>query len=386
LTMKIVFLATMAALVVLAKSTPALDSPSFDIPESRDYWPNCRAASGYPRFKAFCTGKYGDTGGGVCPSPYCFRLGGGSSNGGGSCRDKRSDCAKYKWACKSAASWANKNCAKTCGKCGGGGSNPPPPPPPIPPGGGNNNNNGDCGRKPAGIVGGTEATPYSIPWQVGLVSPGGNRPFCGGTLISDRHVLTAAHCTGGGRRKIDVIVGEHSVTSSSDGTRHTVCRVVNHPRYKNPSGQNNDFSILHLDKPVQIGRRAVPACLATSSMGGSFLVGKKMTVSGWGTTSSGGSTALRLRHVSVPGVSNSQCKRAYSSLTDAMLCAAEAGGGVDSCQGDSGGPLTYTTGGKTYLVGVVSFGIGCAKPGYPGVYARVTKEIGWINSELNKTC
>ena len=134
---------------------------------------------------------------------------------------------------------------------------------------------------------------------------------------------------------INVIVGEHSITSSSDGTRHTICRSVNHPSYSN---LNNDFAILHLNSPVQIGTRAAPACLPTSALGGDFLAGKTMTVSGWGTLSSGGGQPTVLHSVDVPGITNSQCNQLYGSITNAMLCAGNVNnGGVDSCQGDSGG-------------------------------------------------
>ena len=134
---------------------------------------------------------------------------------------------------------------------------------------------------------------------------------------------------------IDVIVGEHSTTSSSDGTRHTVCRQVTHPSYSN---LNNDFAVLHLNVPVTLGPRAAAACLPTASMGGNFLAGKTMTVSGWGTTSSGGSQPTKLHSVDVPGITNAVCSNSYSGITAAMLCAGDvANGGVDSCQGDSGG-------------------------------------------------
>ena len=158
-------------------------------------------------------------------------------------------------------------------------------------------------------------------------------------MISPRHVLTAAHCTT--RSKIDVIVGEHRVSSSRDGTRHTSCRIVDHPKYNNPVRMDNDFAILHLNKPVDIGPRAAPACLAKSSWSGGFFVGKSLTVSGWGTLSSGGSQPDVLHTVNVPGVSNAQCNKAYGGITDQKLCAAAAGGGVDSCQGDSGGKKCY---------------------------------------------
>ena len=153
-------------------------------------------------------------------------------------------------------------------------------------------------------------------------------------MISDRHVLTAAHCTSG---TIDVIVGEHNVASSADGTRHTTCRYRDHPNYGN---LNNDFAILHLNSPVSLGARAVPACLPDSSMAGDFLAGKTLTVSGWGALSEGGGPPTVLHSVDVPGMTNAQCNSNYpGSITSAMVCAGQAGGGVDSCQGDSGGEL-----------------------------------------------
>merc|ERR1712045_236237 len=129
---------------------------------------------------------------------------------------------------------------------------------------------------------------------------------------------------------------------------------------------------VRLAESVQLGVRAMPACLADSSMGDEALGGQTVTVSGWGTTSSGGSQATVLQLVNVPAMTNAECRDTgygESQITDAMLCAGHIdAGGVDSCQGDSGGPLTYTTGGKTYVVGVVSWGIVCAWKNYPGVY------------------
>ena len=191
------------------------------------------------------------------------------------------------------------------------------------------------------MVGGSEASPYSLPWQVALVRPGSNSPFCGGTLISPRHVLTAAHCTGANGGNWDVIVGEHRITDTSDGTRHTKCRHVDHPDYNNPVRLTNDFSIVHLNQPVQIGTRAAPACLPTSNLAGSFLDDKTMTTSGWGTLCSGCSQPDVLNVVNVPGVSNTLCNQRYGGgITDEMICAGEiVNGGVDACQGDSGGQL-----------------------------------------------
>merc|ERR1712110_1327983 len=243
----------------------------------------------------------------------------------------------------------------------------------------------ECGINPGSIVGGSEVTPYSLPWQVGLVSPGSARTWCGGTLIGPRHVLTAAHCMG---YDFEIIVGEHDINSQEDGTRHTVCGTTSHPNY-NSGTTNYDFAIVRLAEPVQLGVRAMPACLADSSMGDEALGGQTVTVSGWGTTSFGGSQATVLQSVNVPAMTNAACRDSSygeNQITDAMLCAGQAEGGIDSCQGDSGGPLTYTTGGKTYLVGVVSWGIGCTSPGFPGVYARVTHVRDWIDQQMAITC
>jgi len=122
-------------------------------------------------------------------------------------------------------------------------------------------------------------------------------------------------------------------------------------------------------------------------MGDAFLAGKTLTVSGWGALTEGGGSPTVLNSVDVPGMTNAQCNQYYpGSIGASELCAGQTSGGIDSCQGDSGGPLTYTTGGKTYAVGVVSWGSGCARPNKPGVYARVTAVLPWIQQEMAQTC
>ena len=111
----------------------------------------------------------------------------------------------------------------------------------------------------------------------------------------------------------------------------------------------------------------------------------RLHTAGFGRLSSGGSSPNRLMQVSVPIVSESKCKRAYgSSIHASMVCAGLDRGGKDSCQGDSGGPMVCEYNGKFFLEGVVSWGSGCAKPGYYGVYSRVRYLRQWIDSTMSR--
>jgi secreted trypsin-like serine protease len=111
------------------------------------------------------------------------------------------------------------------------------------------------------------------------------------------------------------------------------------------------------------------------------VAGTNLIVSGWGKLIDGFSSPTSiLQVVTVPVVTQTTCNSVYGSITDSMICAGEAY--KDSCQGDSGGPLVLKQGVTNVIVGVVSFGIGCGKPGYPGVYARVTTFLDWIRENM----
>jgi len=243
-----------------------------------------------------------------------------------------------------------------------------------------------CGQpnKRDKIVGGVETEDNEYPWQVGLLrSSRPGSPFCGGSLISSREVLTAAHCTATGMANY-VVLGEHNVKDSSDGQKIVkVCGRSDHPNY-NDGNQDNDYAVLHLCESVQFTREIRPVCLPSSS--GNNYENKDAVVSGWGTLSSGGSTPDTLREVTVKTMSNAKCvgpATSYSSsdITSNMMCASNPN--KDSCQGDSGGPLVTETGSNQYtLIGVVSWGFGCAQSGAPGVYARVTSQLDWIQGKM----
>jgi len=231
------------------------------------------------------------------------------------------------------------------------------------------------------IVGGQETEVNEYPWQVGLVSANGKQPWCGGTLISDRHVLTAAHCTAGSNAdSIAVIVGEHR-TDDWDYQRISLSKITDDPDY-NSQTLANDFSILTLSEPVTISRSVAPACMPWDTT--QLYAGQLATVSGWGTLTSGGNQPTVLHEVDVTVQTNAVCQQAYgSSITDVNICAADSG--KDSCQGDSGGPMVIEENGRYAVIGVVSWGYGCAFDGYPGVYARVTARKDWILANTEGT-
>jgi len=225
------------------------------------------------------------------------------------------------------------------------------------------------------IVGGQETEVNEYPWQVGLVSRNGRTPWCGGTLISDRHILTAAHCTAGETTdSLKVLLGEHRVDDNSY-TIMPISKIIDDPKY-NRRTLKYDFSILELIEPVTFSAAIAPACMPSDTS--KDFAGEVATVSGWGTLTSGGNQPSVLHSVDVTVTTNEVCKQAYGEkdIGGMNICAADSG--KDSCQGDSGGPLVIQENGRYVIAGVVSWGYGCALEGYPGVYARTTFRKDWI--------
>jgi len=230
---------------------------------------------------------------------------------------------------------------------------------------------------PTRIVGGEPATRGQFPHQVSFQY--NNRHICGGSIVSANKVVTAAHCCEvGGAASFRIVAGDHSL-AQNDGTEQTiqVARVTMHPQYSS-FDLSNDICTLALSSNIDLSSTAAATIelAATNDMPTG-----DATCTGWGTTSEGGAAADILRWVVVPIITNAKCQEAYGSdVIASMICAGLDAGGKDSCQGDSGGPLTAAVGGRTKLVGVVSWGYGCARPGYPGVYTRVSSFFDWVNN------
>ncbi|MFN8847662.1 MAG: serine protease [Bdellovibrionales bacterium] len=230
------------------------------------------------------------------------------------------------------------------------------------------------------IVGGEIARPGEMPFMVSLQSSG--RHFCGGSLIRENWVLTAAHCIGGSSSSMTVTIGAYDLNDPAQAQeKFQVEKIIKHPKY-NTVTSGWDFALIKFKgtsrKPVVMlsrGQLQVPGQ-------GSQLVA---TAAGFGYTRQGGFNIEKiLRKVNLPLVTQDECNRAYSNkITSDMICAGKAQGGIDTCQGDSGGPLFIRgSQGAPLLVGVTSWGEGCARPNKYGVYARVSAGFDWIQSTI----
>jgi len=232
------------------------------------------------------------------------------------------------------------------------------------------------------IVGGSVVAPNSLPFQISLQRCGALScsQSCGGSVLDANVILNAAHCVRNAVvSNFRVVAGEHSLSQvSGDEQNRGVTRYTMHENY-NANTFTNDIALIFLDAPLTLSSVVAPVNLPPA--GFDPPAGTVTTVSGWGTTSSGGSISDLLRSVDVPIVDDATCDQNYgvgSIDYPSMICAGLPQGGVDSCQGDSGGPLFTGTGADAVQHGIVSWGYGCAVAGYPGVYTQVSTFIDWI--------
>lgn len=232
------------------------------------------------------------------------------------------------------------------------------------------------------IVGGEEAKPHSLPYQVSLQGLDGGH-FCGGSIIGEDVVLTAAHCVENmsTNPNLQVHVGAHNIKQSV-GERIKVATVYSHKEYP---GLSKDVAVLKLAKKITDKNAKAIKLADQAFFDANLKPGVKMTVSGWGALQSGGSAPDKLMQVDVPYVTNEVCNAsaAYNGKVQATeMCGGYKEGGKDSCQGDSGGPLVVKVKEEYVQVGVVSWGEGCAAPNKYGVYANVAALNSWIGNAV----
>ncbi|MGW0626514.1 S1 family peptidase [Streptomyces sp. NPDC002758] len=228
---------------------------------------------------------------------------------------------------------------------------------------------------PEPIVGGSTTTTTSYPFMMQITDASQNQ-FCGGTLVTPKKVVTAAHCMVGETTGSVRVVGGRTYLNGTNGTVSRVSKIWINPNYTD-ANNGDDVAVLTLSTSMPY----TTASYVSSSQTSLYAAGTTARILGWGTTSESGSSSNQLRTATVPIVSDSGCRSSYGSdfVQSDMVCAGYSSGSVDTCQGDSGGPLLI--GGV--LAGITSWGEGCAEAGYPGVYTRLTTFSNLVTTQVD---
>ncbi|XP_023252026.1 coagulation factor VII-like [Seriola lalandi dorsalis] len=233
------------------------------------------------------------------------------------------------------------------------------------------------------IVGGVLEKPGGSPWQV-LIHRSDGYGFCGGTLVSDRWVVSAAHCF---EESADhVTIGNYDKRRPDQGEQLIkIQRVFVHPHFHSFTF-DSDIALVYLAQPVLRGPTAVPACLPDAHLSKYLLKeDNRGVVTGWGLTRFMGRSSRFLRKVALPVVSYKDCTASTEQvITDNMFCAGYLETSMDACSGDSGGPFMVSYRGTWFLTGIISWGEKCAAKGKYGVYTRLGNFLNWIRDTMER--
>ncbi|MBF25097.1 MAG: hypothetical protein CMP49_01070 [Flavobacteriales bacterium] len=240
------------------------------------------------------------------------------------------------------------------------------------------------------IVGGEDCDISEYPWQAAIYADG---YLCGASVIHQYWVITAAHCVEEGNQVIDaenITVGVGSSSSyaglfGSGGEEYEVEEVISHNGFN--WSMSNDIALLRLKQPIIFDDNVQPISIICSDQvsAGAQDIGVTTTITGWGDTE-GTTNSTSLQYIEVPIVAINDPDVDYNGInSNTMFLAGAVDGGMDSCQGDSGGPVVVRNIENTHwlLIGITSWGQGCAEPGYPGVYTKVSNYINWINNNTD---
>ena len=243
------------------------------------------------------------------------------------------------------------------------------------------------------IVGGRQALVGEYPWQVSLQTAkfsGRLSHYCGAAVIDNEWIITASHCVQDfDPSDIVAVVGAYDLRLASPGMVHRtgIRKIISRPDFVSTGNLRNDLALLKVAIPFDLSTRSLlpinSACLPERN---SEYYGTA-SVSGWGKVSEAGDLANILRAVNVTIMTDGECRAYYGPqrIESTMTCAGFDRGGRDACQGDSGGPMVvHVGGGQAVLVGVVSWGIGCARAHNPGVYTQVSKYVDWIFDVMSR--
>ncbi|XP_037033548.1 venom serine protease 34-like [Bradysia coprophila] len=234
----------------------------------------------------------------------------------------------------------------------------------------------DCGRRRTSrIVGGVNTGVNEFTMMAGIVADN-SAVYCGGTILANYYVLTAAHCVAGRNpASLKVLVGDWDYSIGADtsfAAVYLVQRCNIYPGY-NPNTNTNDIAIITTQRSIVYNVAVGPVCLPPTNL---LFTGSTVEAVGWGSTEFGGPKSTVLKKVQIGVISNDDCRRTYSYISNSHLCT-YGSNGRDSCQFDSGGPVYYMLNGRVNLVGIIIGGIGCAG-NYPSINTRVTTFVSWI--------